>query len=168
MLDPTTALPDDVPFVAATNWAGGLPGLRIPSDRSVVGFDDLPLAELVDPPLTTIHQPLVEMATTATELALARRPGKLGWSWRRPCRYGRVPHRRHRCCPCVRHGCPLLTGTIRLVCDSSQLLHTGLTSACAGWDRTGTGGRGAGTGGRGRAEPRRRDRPWAASAGHGG
>ncbi|MFF5219264.1 LacI family DNA-binding transcriptional regulator [Micromonospora sp. NPDC000442] len=46
-------------------------GLRIPSDLSVVGFDDLPLADLVDPPLTTIHQPLTEMAVTATELALA-------------------------------------------------------------------------------------------------
>ena len=46
-------------------------GLRIPTELSVVGFDDLPLAELVDPPLTTIHQPLIEMAAAATELALA-------------------------------------------------------------------------------------------------
>jgi DNA-binding LacI/PurR family transcriptional regulator len=46
-------------------------GLRIPSDLSVVGFDDLPIAALVDPPLTTIHQPIIEMAVAATELALA-------------------------------------------------------------------------------------------------
>ncbi|MER5458081.1 LacI family DNA-binding transcriptional regulator [Micromonospora sp. NPDC002389] len=46
-------------------------GLRIPTDVSVAGFDDLPLAALVDPPLTTVHQPLVEMAVMATELALA-------------------------------------------------------------------------------------------------
>jgi len=46
-------------------------GRRIPTDLSVVGFDDLPIAALVDPPLTTVHQPLVEMAVAATELALA-------------------------------------------------------------------------------------------------
>jgi DNA-binding LacI/PurR family transcriptional regulator len=57
-------------------------GLRIPADLSVVGFDDLPVAALVDPPLTTVHQPLVEMAMAATELALAlgrgEQPPQLG------------------------------------------------------------------------------------------
>ncbi|GAB2882718.1 LacI family DNA-binding transcriptional regulator [Streptomyces mayteni] len=163
VFDPTTALPDDVPFVGATNWRGGqsavrhlvelghrrvamvagpdhvlccrarlagyrtaledaaLPvddrlvvraeldreggyeaahalltgphrpsavfaandlqalgvyqaarelGLRIPEDLSVVGFDDLPVVAWVDPPMTTVHQPLTEMAVAATELAL--------------------------------------------------------------------------------------------------
>jgi len=46
-------------------------GLRIPDDLSVVGFDDLPVVAWVDPPLTTVHQPLTEMAIAATELALA-------------------------------------------------------------------------------------------------
>ncbi len=46
-------------------------GLRIPADLSVVGFDDLPVAAHVAPPLTTVHQPLIEMAVAATELALA-------------------------------------------------------------------------------------------------
>ncbi|MEU1424479.1 LacI family DNA-binding transcriptional regulator [Kitasatospora sp. NPDC005751] len=54
-------------------------GLRIPEDLSVVGFDDLPLARWVGPPLTTVRQPLTEMAETATRLVidLARgvRPG---------------------------------------------------------------------------------------------
>ncbi|GHD29079.1 LacI family transcriptional regulator [Streptomyces violarus] len=45
-------------------------GLRIPDDLSVVGFDDLPVVAWVDPPLTTVHQPLTEMAVAATELAL--------------------------------------------------------------------------------------------------
>jgi DNA-binding LacI/PurR family transcriptional regulator len=46
-------------------------GLRIPDDLSVVGFDDLPVVAWVDPPLTTVHQPLTEMAVAATELAMA-------------------------------------------------------------------------------------------------
>ncbi|WP_327589645.1 LacI family transcriptional regulator [Nonomuraea sp. NBC_00507] len=46
-------------------------GLSIPGDLSVVGYDDLPVVAWVDPPLTTVHQPLTEMAVAATELALA-------------------------------------------------------------------------------------------------
>nr|WP_307629540.1 LacI family DNA-binding transcriptional regulator [Streptomyces turgidiscabies] len=45
--------------------------LRVPDDLSVVGFDDVPVVAWVDPPLTTVHQPLTEMAAAATELALA-------------------------------------------------------------------------------------------------
>ncbi len=45
--------------------------LRIPEDLSVVGFDDLPVAAWVGPPLTTVRQPLVEMAVAATRLVLA-------------------------------------------------------------------------------------------------
>ena len=45
--------------------------LHIPEDLSVVGFDDLPVAKWVGPPLTTIRQPLVQMAVTAARLVLA-------------------------------------------------------------------------------------------------
>ncbi|WP_232248194.1 LacI family DNA-binding transcriptional regulator [Streptacidiphilus rugosus] len=45
-------------------------GLRIPEDLSVVGFDDLPLARWVGPPLTTVRQPLTEMAEVATRMVL--------------------------------------------------------------------------------------------------
>jgi DNA-binding LacI/PurR family transcriptional regulator len=44
--------------------------LHIPEDLSVVGFDDLPVARWVGPPLTTVRQPLVEMAEAAAELVL--------------------------------------------------------------------------------------------------
>ena len=43
---------------------------RIPDDLSVVGFDDLPVARWVGPPLTTIRQPLVEMAQAAAEMVV--------------------------------------------------------------------------------------------------
>lgn len=41
-------------------------GLRIPDDLSVVGFDDLPPAQWAIPALTTVHQPLSDMAAAAT------------------------------------------------------------------------------------------------------
>ena len=47
-------------------------GLRIPDDLSVVGFDDIDLAAHVDPPLTTVHQPIREKGAVAARLLLAR------------------------------------------------------------------------------------------------
>jgi LacI family xylobiose transport system transcriptional regulator len=44
--------------------------LCIPGDLSVVGFDDLAVAAWMAPGLTTVHQPLHEMAVAATDLAL--------------------------------------------------------------------------------------------------
>jgi LacI family transcriptional regulator len=44
--------------------------LHIPEDLSVVGFDDLPVATWVGPPLTTVRQPLVQMAMAAARLVL--------------------------------------------------------------------------------------------------
>jgi LacI family transcriptional regulator len=43
-------------------------GLRIPQDLSVVGFDDLPVARWVSPPLTTVRQPLAEMGRVAAQV----------------------------------------------------------------------------------------------------
>ncbi|WP_083527846.1 LacI family DNA-binding transcriptional regulator [Curtobacterium ammoniigenes] len=48
-------------------------GLRIPADLSVVGFDGLPLGRWVAPPLTTIRQPIVDMAAQAARLVIALR-----------------------------------------------------------------------------------------------
>lgn len=45
-------------------------GVRIPEDLSVVGYDDLPVARWVGPPLTTVRQPLIEMAEEASRMAL--------------------------------------------------------------------------------------------------
>jgi len=45
-------------------------GLRIPRDLSVVGYDDLQLAQWSSPALTTIHQPLTKMAEEAARLVI--------------------------------------------------------------------------------------------------
>jgi LacI family transcriptional regulator len=45
-------------------------GLRIPQDVSVVGFDDVSVASIVTPTLTTIRQPLIEMGRVATTMLL--------------------------------------------------------------------------------------------------
>jgi LacI family xylobiose transport system transcriptional regulator len=51
-------------------------GLRIPEDLSVVGYDDLPVAGWIGPPLTTIRQPLIDMADQATRLVLSLARGE--------------------------------------------------------------------------------------------
>lgn len=45
-------------------------GMRVPTDISIVGFDDIPFAAYVDPPLTTIHQPKDEMGRIAMRMLL--------------------------------------------------------------------------------------------------
>jgi DNA-binding LacI/PurR family transcriptional regulator len=44
--------------------------LRIPEDISVIGFDDIPLAEFLYPALTTYHQPIWELGQMAARVAL--------------------------------------------------------------------------------------------------
>lgn len=46
-------------------------GLAVPNELSVVGFDDSPMAALVWPPLTTVRQPVVEMARAAVEMLVS-------------------------------------------------------------------------------------------------
>src|SRR5207302_789209 len=45
-------------------------GLDVPGDVSVVGYDNLPVAAWTDPALTTVNQPLQDMAGTAARMLL--------------------------------------------------------------------------------------------------
>ena len=55
-------------------------GLRVPEDVAVVGYDDLGVAERTTPALTTVRNPIAEMAEQATRLVLDQledgRPGR--------------------------------------------------------------------------------------------
>jgi LacI family transcriptional regulator len=47
-------------------------GLKVPRDLSVVGFDDIPMASQVHPPLTTIRQPFAQMGRAAVNTLLSQ------------------------------------------------------------------------------------------------
>ncbi len=51
-------------------------GRSVPEDVAVIGFDDIPDAAHVDPPLTTVRQPVHELGATMTELLLRRIRGE--------------------------------------------------------------------------------------------
>jgi LacI family transcriptional regulator len=46
-------------------------GLRVPEDVSIVGFDDLPMAATIHPPLTTMRQPLYDMGRMAAQMIVS-------------------------------------------------------------------------------------------------
>ncbi|MFI6938958.1 LacI family DNA-binding transcriptional regulator [Streptomyces sp. NPDC050418] len=53
--------------------AARVAGLRVPHDLSVVGYDDVQVARWSSPALTTVHQPLRQMAEEATQMLLRLR-----------------------------------------------------------------------------------------------
>ena len=75
LLERTTAL--DAVFVANDQMAAGAlraardRGLAIPHDLSLVGYDDVLLAQYLSPALTTVRQPLFDMGRAAGDIAIA-------------------------------------------------------------------------------------------------
>lgn len=51
-------------------------GLHVPADVSITGFDDIDLAEVVEPKLTTVHVPHRRMGEAAAKMLLDFRDGK--------------------------------------------------------------------------------------------
>jgi LacI family transcriptional regulator len=72
------ALPEPPSAIFASNdlmafgtmEAARVRGLRIPEDISIIGFDDIPQALHVHPPLTTVRQPLEQMGRLAARMLL--------------------------------------------------------------------------------------------------
>lgn len=73
--------PDGV-FMASDEMAFGAlqtlhaRGLHVPAEIAVVGFDDVAMAELTQPPLTTIHHPMRAMARDAARMLLQQIDGR--------------------------------------------------------------------------------------------
>lgn len=69
-------------FASNDNMALGLSeaarraGISMPQELSLVGFDDDPFAKTMNPPLTSIRQPLEEMGAKACEMLAAAMSGK--------------------------------------------------------------------------------------------
>jgi len=76
---PTAVFASNDDMAAAVICAARQRGLDLPRQLSVVGFDDAPVATMVWPQLTTIRQPVREMARAATELIIRHSPRRHGW-----------------------------------------------------------------------------------------
>lgn len=73
-------LPTAVFAVSDTLAIGAIKAFRragklVPRDIAVIGFDNLPIADVFEPGLTTIAQPMHELGRAATELVLERLAG---------------------------------------------------------------------------------------------
>ena len=52
-------------------------GYRIPEDMAVVGFNDDPISKVVEPNLTTVHYPAIEMGEIAVQTIISHLEGNL-------------------------------------------------------------------------------------------
>ena len=70
--DPPTAIfaSSDQQAIGALHAAVQI-GIHVPEQLSIIGFDDVPLAEFVFPSLTTVSQPIKEIAVRAVSLLLS-------------------------------------------------------------------------------------------------
>ncbi|MDX3797752.1 LacI family DNA-binding transcriptional regulator [Streptomyces sp. AK04-3B] len=69
-------------FAANDNMAAGAlrslrgAGRTVPADVGVVGFDDLEIARIADPPLTTVHQPITALGRETARMLVALLDGQ--------------------------------------------------------------------------------------------
>ena len=75
---PTAILAQNDEMAVGAMTAAREKGLSVPAQLSVVGFDDTEVSRVVWPQLTTIRQPVFEMAAAATEMLIAQLEGETG------------------------------------------------------------------------------------------
>jgi len=73
---PTAIFASNDDMAAATMAVAHRRGLDVPGDLSIAGFDDTPLATTVWPALTTIRQPIADMAREAVRLLIEQIRGR--------------------------------------------------------------------------------------------
>jgi LacI family transcriptional regulator len=76
---PTAIFASNDDMAAAVISVAHKMGLEMPTQLSVVGFDDAPVATMIWPLLTTVRQPVTTMARLAAELIIENSPRRLGW-----------------------------------------------------------------------------------------
>ena len=50
--------------------------MQVPEEISVIGFDNIFVSSLIEPPLTTIAQPVRKMGQAAAEILISKLQGK--------------------------------------------------------------------------------------------
>jgi DNA-binding LacI/PurR family transcriptional regulator len=73
---PTAVMCDDDIIAAGLYLAARERGIRVPGDLSVVGFDDMDFARVLDPPLTTVALDAEQLGASSFGLLEARMAGK--------------------------------------------------------------------------------------------
>jgi LacI family transcriptional regulator len=68
---PTAILAQNDDMAVGALMAAHEIGLRLPDDLSVVGFDDSEISRISWPPLTTVQQPVFDMARSAADMLIA-------------------------------------------------------------------------------------------------
>jgi len=69
---PTAVLAQNDDMALGVLMAAREHGLRVPEDLSIVGFDDSEVSRIAWPSITTIRQPVFEMAVAAADMVLAQ------------------------------------------------------------------------------------------------
>ncbi len=73
---PTAIFAQNDDMAAAAIMAARDLGLSVPDDVSIAGFDDSAIAQIVWPRITTVHQPVYDMARSATDALIAKLENK--------------------------------------------------------------------------------------------
>lgn len=74
-LSPTAILAQNDDMAVGALMAARERGLRVPEDLSIAGFDDSEVSRITWPTITTVRQPVFEMAATAADMVIGQLEG---------------------------------------------------------------------------------------------